>query len=495
MNPSVYNYTDEAVVQQVIRCSKARSMRHLRLRDNLGAQQVIAMMMQSGKNLDWVTGGRDEFGRKTRLSSLGNALNVRVQGAFAMTLAVATKSLVPFMAISRGLDNAAMSIWYEKLVNKEGDEILGIGPTNIDKIHSTNEYTVTGNGTATPKLTVANVSGGDVRIPTPRSIEIAILSADGKRLGTIKGDATTQTSTLAGVVMTVIPNAGNTEYGLALEGAVPNGAVIKVIRALYGDRLVAESAGSTVRLERKAESVELVTAPRSISIEGNDVNRAYLRKIQETVGAGVSNPETTFESAKTLMIDLVNWDLLQLLRTSDIATTRGLDLSGYTMSDFSNTKEDMIGTWLTNQVARFRTKTRFSPTGIVCSPLVGSTLQNTKLFVADPTFTGGSGLIGTFGGLPVYVLTFLAGDFDNPGEEELYLVFKSPDEMFGTAAYGEWLPITSTGECRNWEVPTKVAEGFFSMYGTILIDDRLALKSSIRFPEFLFGDGETSVSA
>lgn len=474
------DFQSDEVVKLLTCCSKARAMRGLRLRDNLGVQQSVAALMQSAKNLDFVTKGKDAFGRATHLSSQSNALNVRVQGAFALSLAAATKSLVPFMAISRGLSLASESIHYMKLVNAAGTEILGIGPTNLTEIKKTNQYTVTGNETASVTLTIPTDLA--VAEPTPRSIQVGILNG-GAVVGRITADVLTQTSTLSGALL-VITATSPTVYTLTLAGTA-SGMSIKVFKALYGNANSSSAEKVTVRLQRKATSIELHTTPRSIVIEDNLINQMYLRKIQEQVGQGIENPETTFESAKELLIDMINGDLMDMLETSGCDVAPVLDMSAYDFSSFSNTKEDLVSTYISNLLARFSTRTRFAATGIVCSPYVGSILSNCKMFTADPTFQN-VGLRGVFGATPVYVWRGLATDLDNPGTEPLYIVYKSTDEMLATAAYGEFLPITATKEVCNYDLPTDIAEGFFTMYDVAMIDARLCVKGSIVFPEFLF---------
>lgn len=474
-------FTSPEVIKLLTTCSKSRAMRGLRLRDNLGVQQTVSMLMQSAGNLDFVTGGNDSFGKATHLSGQSNALNVRVQGAFALSLAAATKSLVPFMAISRGLKMASESIHYMKLVNSDGTEILGIGPTNLAEIKKTNAYTVGDDGTATVTLTITG--SGVVANPTPRSIQIGIL--DGTTLvGRITADRTTQTTTLPGALL-VITATNSTTYTLTL-GGTATGMSIKVYKALYGNDDATSATAVTLRMKRKAATVELHTTPRSIVIEDNLINQMYLRQIQEQVGQGATNPETTFDSAKELLIDMINQDLMDMLGNSGLDEVGVLDMSSYDFSSFSNTKEDLVATYISNMVARFSTRTRFQATGLVVSPYVGSILSNCKMFTADPTFVN-VGLLGTFGALPVYVWRGLAStDLSNPGAEPIYAVYKSPDEMLATAAYGEFLPITSTKEVRNFELPTDIAEGFFTMYDTQMIDSRLAVKGTIIFPDFLF---------
>jgi len=480
------NFKDQEVVKLLTTCSKSRAMRGLRMRDNLGVQQVVSMLMTSAANMDFVTGGNatrcgDAFGKATHLSGESNALNVRAQGVFALSLAAATRSLVPFMCISRGLKLASESIYYMRLVNAAGSEVLGIGPTNLAAIKATNAYTVTGDKTASVTLTIPTTQ--IVANPTPRSLRIGILSG-GVLVGSIVGDILTQTSTMAGAVLIVTATSPSV-YTLTL-GGTANGMSLQVFKALYGDDNATSGSATTLRLQRQAASVELHTTPRSIVIEDNLINQMYLRLIQEQVGQGVANPETTFDSAKELLIDMINQDLVNMLGTSGCDQVNPLDMSGYDFSSFSNTKEDLVSTYISNLVARFTVKTRFSATGLVTSPYVGSILANCKMFTPDPTFAN-VGLLGTFGALPVYIWRGLAStNLEAPGTEPVYAVYKSPDEMLATAAYGEFLPITSTKEIRNYQLPTQVAEGFFTMYDTQMIDSRLAVKGQIVFPDFLF---------
>lgn len=465
------------------------------LRDDEGMLSTKSNVLDIAQNFFSATQGRDELQQKfANFSAAMDAPStgqeavsaIKTVGAIDVTILSLSTSIIPFVAIDRALATPTATIYYNDLValNDAGDIVTG-------DIAS---------GNFTPPNTKVNLS--------TEKTGIELESGTAKEgLGKI----------VPGSVVVKVVVGYDTYEGrdYAQNGAIMFPAEAGVTGAVVdydtGSVTITDAGASSMTLDyqidvpadNSADNGALVVAPKwtpvtldttrdNIIVQDNLVNRMAMSKIQmiATAGAGgTSQADVLMARTKNTYIEALNVKVLKAI-FSGFKTFEGavvaLDLSSYNIGAWSTTKNDQVLQLITNLDAAFLASTGIQDTAIVTSSYGVALLQCIpNMWTPNPDATMGlNGLAGYFNGKPVYRHNYINGmEFTKEGKAAqvipFFAVAKLPDNNSGSAAFGEYLPLTSTGVVGNFNNPQNISTGFFSQTGVTVIDPNLVKMGAI----------------
>lgn len=475
-----------------------------RLRDATGIECTKATVLQSANNLYTVTAGRDAFAKKmTNFSARMDApstgfeavSDVKTIGSIDVTIVALSTSIIPFVAVDRGMSMPTDTVWYNDLIalNSAGGVVAG--------------EAVTAN--FTPPNSKVNLGPWDKAEAAAATLTVA---AGTKHIipGTVKVVATVggvnfEGKDYAGDGAIVFP------YGAGLSAAatvdydtgaisVATSAATNIV-ATWKNDVAADGDGKNVlQVAPDWKAVTLETEADNIVMKDNLVNRAYMNKAQllATAGAkGMSSADILFARTKDAYVEYLNRKVLKELLDGVTTDAIELDLSTYSVSNFAQTKNDMLLQFITNAQATF-----LGTTGIGCTSIVTGTYGVALLSAVPGVWTpnpelnaGLNGLAGYFNGIAVYRHNYMDYIVTTAGNSYFLFSAKLPDNNSGSCVYGEFLPITHTGVVSNFDMPQNISAGLFSMTGAKKVAGNLVLRANVKIPApqsgvGLFGTGK-----
>lgn len=465
------------------------------LRDDEGMVSTKSAVLDIAQNFYAATQGRDELQQKfANFSAAMDApstgeeavSNVRTVGAIDVTILSLSTSIIPFVAIDRALPTPTATVYYNNLVAlntaggvEAGDVVSGnFNPPNMKVNLSTEQKDIAltsgedkeGLGKIVPGSVVVKVTvgydvfegrdyaqNGAIMFPADAKVSAATVDYDTGKVSVTDADASAITLAY--------------QVDVPAENGPDNGAL--VVAPQY-------------------TPVTLSTSRDNIIVQDNLVNRMAMQKVQmiATAGAGgTSQADVLMARTKNTYIEALNRKVLAEVfggydgldvTSGDKRVTTYLDLSGYSVGTFANTKNDQVLQLMTNLDAKFLADTGIADTAIVTSSYGVALLQCVpNMWTPNPDAVNGlNGLAGYFNGKAVYRHNFINGMEFKAGDKAavivpFFAVAKLPDNNSGSAVFGEYLPLTSTGVVGNFNNPQNISTGFFSQTGVKVIDPNL----------------------
>lgn len=463
------------------------------IRDESGYHSTCNNIMQTAENVWSSTGGVDAVAERianfSQVQGYSDVTKVQTIGAIDVTIWALANSIIPYVAIDRGLATPVDTIYYQNIVatNSVGkistdDKVLGnFAPPNVN-------------------LDIGLMSGSK---SVPGADAAASVTLDGYAVpGQIK----------------VTLNVGGTEYvgqdfgadGTVYFPSLPTGTTVTVnyndkkveVNTLatgdsmtvdYMNDMTKDIEGSSVlKVTSQWDNVQLVTTPKEVILEANLLNNAWMNKTYKFSG-GTSTKDyadLAFQRMTDVYVEAMNIDVLKTLvgrtiaeQTYHEANKVSMNFSTYDVSKFATTKNDLISQFIISMSAKFLARTNVAPTSIVTGTSGVALLSgHGDKWVANPAGSKGlNGLAGYFDGLPVVRHNYF--DAITPtGKADFYMAAKFPDNSVASLAFGEFLPLTHTGNVSNFRNPINVANGFFSMTGSMVIEKALIQKGTVELP-------------
>lgn len=466
-----------------------------RLRDETGMVQARDLVRTSAKNLFLATEGRDDFAKSVYNFSASDSgystvADVRTVGAIDVTILVLANSLIPFVCVDRALDTPDSTVYYNNLVSISADGVGGVDKGEVVggnfsaqnlkvDLGSTRVETVPSVTADQEVKFLSKVIPGTLRVELKDKDGVVLVGrdfgADGivffkdAKAGTVAGDVTG----------TIDYATGEVKFG---------GLTVGQAMSAQAERdLTAEPNGANVlRVTPDWVPTMLHTEPKIIVVEDNIQNKMYMKKIQAMAGSNRDLSDDTFARAKNTVIEYQNMLVLNAIKAASPAPSSTVDFSTYDDSKFVATKADRIQLFIGSLQARFLARTNVNATTILTGAYGVTLLRSvTGVWVDNPDVPeGANGLAGYFLGLPV----FRHNGINNatPTVCDFYLTCKLPDNSSGTAVFGEFLPLTSTGSVGSFRMPLKTADGFFAQNGVKVICPDLIMHGQAILPASMF---------
>jgi hypothetical protein len=468
------------------------------LRDEVGYLSTCNNIMQSAENVWNCTNGCDAVAERIAnfadMPGYSDVSKVQTIGAVDVTVFALANSLIPFLCVDRGMSTPVDTIYYSDIVARNsaggvqaGDKVLGnFNPPNADlDLGIQNKKNESTNSTGA----AATVEVSGIAQAIPGQIQVTITDGSNTYVGQDFGaNGTVYFSNYAGGV--------TVDYatGKVVAANVPAGATVSVDYA--SDFTKDQDGADVLHVAQDWVPVQLETGAKEIILDANLLNNAFMNKTYKFSGGSAAKDyaDLAFNRMTDVYVEAMNIEVLRTLTgAKDIAVKAyhnanavPLDLSSYDISKFAQTKNDMVAQFIISMKASFLARTNIAPTVIVTGTAGSSLLEgHNDKFVANPAAAKGlNGLVGYFDGLPVYRHNYL--DKITPaGQADFYMANKFADNSCGTMAFGEYLPLTHTGNISNFRQPIHVANGFFSMVGSKLIEKALVQKGTVTLPEVM----------
>jgi hypothetical protein len=477
------------------------------LRDADGMMMTRATVAQSARNLHFCTEGRDEIAKKYANFSDASTgyeavTEVKTMGAIDLTIISLAKSIIPFVAVDRGMDTPDATLYYNDLVSVSAD---GVGGVNRNEV-------VLGNFSV-PNARVDLDANGTVTadVPVPANKVLSFDASAAKEFlipGTVTVKGTVTVSGVdteftgkdyasdgeilfpgkSGIVGTIDYDTGK----LNVTG-LKSGTTAEI--SFTVDQAADNTGSSTLTVVPKWTGIPMKSTPQNIILQDNLANRMYMAKAQTLATGGkggMSQADILFARTKDVYVEFLNKKVLKEL-IAGVPAAMSLNLSDYSTERWASTKNDMIIQAVTSLQARFLASVGIAGTVLVTGTM-GVALLSCVPFMWTPNpevNNGVNGLAGYFNGLPVYRHTYI--DARTPGgKAQFYLACKLADNQSGSCVYGEFLPMTSTGVCSNFQMPQNISNGFFSQTACTRVDSKLIKMLEVVLPTQLFGTESVS---
>lgn len=487
-----------------------------KMRTAFGVAQAQAMVTTAAKNLELLTGDRDsiadgvkafskkavqagtvkQFSNEAEMPAfasvgeggLSSVQNLQTVSAIDITLQVLIYSFLPWMAIERPMDTSTTTISWKSVVAtnsmagvNKGDELIGNFTPESSKMDL---YT------PVKKLTQAGAG--------------AVLVFDfGSQLyeGTVLFTITKNGNTLTGKDYNgIIAFPGDTtSFTVDYEnGVVTSAAAVSSDYSVTGQAMIDMWASSTnpqvLRATTKQRSVQMVSRETGIVMEDSVDRIMFILKTLDQAGDQLSYEQYMSQMMFDLYLAFIN-NLLMIgvhTRSEQLEGTSELDELTVDLSTYGSQiiadparKYDELAT-LTEDMNGHMLAT--ANVGITCY-VVGSKIC--KIMAADKyrfkksdTYNNQvNTLAGTYDGIPVlrheYIDRMIDG-VDPDGYGNLFGIYRDPNGEAAFMAYGEFLPIHTTGNVYNYANPLEFAKALVSQVGTKIIEPKLCVRGKFR---------------
>jgi len=487
------------------------------LRDDEGMMSTKSNILDIAQNFFAATQGRDELQTKFANFSTTNYMpndpstgqetvaSVKTVGAIDVTILSLSTSIIPFVAIDRSMATPTATIYYNELVasNNAGGVTAGtvvsgnFNPPNMNVNLSTEVSGINPGdaGTAADATKVKIVPGSvvvRVKFTKASSPDLYVEGRDYANNGQIlfpAGIASAATVDYDGVEGIKITKAATPTP--PADGYAYDSMTVDFQRDVPADNT--DENGALI-VTPQYTPVTLDTSRDNIIVQDNLVNRMAMQKIQmiATAGAGgTSQADVLMARTKNTYIEALNRKVLSAMLVGFENKTIAnavvtLDLTNYNIGAWATTKNDQVLQLMTNLDAKFLADTGIADTAIVTSSYGVALLQCIPgMWTPNPDAVNGlNGLAGYFNGKAVYRHNYVNGmqsTFKNKEDTALvtspvvpfFAVAKLPDNNSGSAVFGEYLPLTSTGVVGNFNNPQNISTGFFSQTGVRVVQDNL----------------------
>lgn len=459
-----------------------------RIRDEVGMRDARNLVMTSARNLFDATEGRDEVARTVQNFSATDAgyntvADVKTLGAIDVTILYLCNSLVPYVCMDRALDTPDATIYYNNLIAlnnvggvQKGEVVMGNFSAPNLRVDLGSSVTLSGD-----TVPADGIEFGIKVIPGTVSVDLK--DADGKVVAhgqDYASDGNIYFPVTAGVTKAEV-NYETGKVSITATGA--NGFTAVAER----DQTASNADDSILRVTPDYVPTQIHTEPKSIIVENNIQSKMYMKKISATAGSNRDMVEDAFSRTKNVMLEYTNVLVLSKIKAACTAPSSVLDFSDYDASKFASTKADMVQLFMGALKARFLARSGIEPTAIITGSY-GVTLLSSipGLWTKNPDVPSGpNGLAGYYDNMPVFRHNLINNGVSTIAE--IYMVCKLPDNSSGSAIFGEFLPLTGTGAVSNFQVPMKIAEGYFCMNGVKIVSPNLIIKGLIKLPVSMFG--------
>jgi len=462
-------------------------------RDDTGYRSTCENILQTATNLfnmsrevDAVAGQIANFANDPGFSDVNKVTTI---GAIDVTIYAMSNSIIPFVAIDRGMATPQDTIYYQNLI-----AMNSAGGVTAGDIVSANFAPANTNVTlGLPGVTSSSVTGTGAAA----TITFSNNFVPGQVVVTIVNGATTyigQDYQANGkIFFESYPGAAVTVNYVDKTVSTTDLTSTYVMTAAVSSDLTKDASGAgTLRVTADWVPTQLTTAPREIILESNLLNNAYMNKTSRFAGASSSQDyaDVAFNRMSNVYIEAMNVEVLQTL-VGRTATERAvhtgrqvyLDLSSYDVSKFAQTKNDIVSQFIISMKSKFLSRTGVAPSVILAGTNGISLLQgHGDKWVENPDAARGlNGLSGYYDGVPCFRHNFF-DRIGSAGYADFYLATKFLDNSVGSLAFGEFLPLTHTGNISNFLNPMHIANGFFSQVGSCVIKAELIQKGQIKLP-------------
>jgi hypothetical protein len=463
------------------------------LRSEDGYNSTAGNILQIAQNLWQSCNGYDVVADKivnfSQMPGYADISKVKTIGAIDITIWNLANSIIPYLAIDRGLATPVDTIYYQNLVARNtaggvnaGDQIYGnFAPpnTNVDLGLLNTSHTLTGEGADATVTIATNAIPGQVTVKIVDGTDEYIGKDFNPADGVIYFSGLP--STVAARV--TIDYATHTITAESLKSGA-------VLTATWVNDVTKDPSGSDVlKVNAEWENCQLETGPKQVILESNLLNNAWMNKTYKFSGGTSTKTyeDLAFSRITDVYTEAMNIDLLRTMVGSDPAYLEvnkvSIDFSTYDTNKFAQTKNDLMAQFIISMSAKFLSRTNIAPT-VIISGTAGVALLSAHpdKWVANPTALKGlNGLAGYFDGTPVLRHNFF--DRITPtGQADFYMGMKFPDNTVASLAFGEYLPLTNTGAINNFNNPIHTANGFFSVVGSKLIKKELVQKGTVKLP-------------
>jgi hypothetical protein len=503
-------------LNRVKQYSKALSQNG-KMRTAFGVAQAQAMVTQAAKNMELLTGGKDSVAEGIRAFSqnavnagkvkqfsatettmpafadvgqtgLSSVQSLQTVSAIDITLKVLIYSFLPWMAIERPMDSSTTTISWKTVVAtnsmggvSKGDTLLGnFGPENS----AMDLYT--------PIKKLSQDGAGAVLV-----FDFGAQLYEGTILFTITKDGNTLTGKdYNGVI--AFPG-DTTSFTVDYEnGVVTSAAAVSADYSVTGQAMIDMWASSTnpqvLRGTTKMRSVQMVSRETGIVMEDSIDRIMFILKTLDQAGDQLSYEQYMSQMMFDLYLAFIN-NLLMIgihTRSEQLEGTAELDELTVDLSTYGSQiiadparKYDELSTLTENMNGHMLATANVGVTAWVVGSKICKLMAADKFrFKKSDTYnTQMNTLAGSYDGIPVlrheYIDRLIDG-VDEEGYGNIFGVYRDPNGEAAFMAYGEFLPIHTTGNVYNFANPLEFAKALVSQVGTKIIEEKLCVRGKFK---------------
>lgn len=486
------------------------SVTNRRARNEKGLVHSFNLIQKSAENYYYNMrrlGGVDSidamFSNFSNTPGMEAVRNVHTITALDVTLASMTKSLIPFLAIERGMDSDSVQIFYRDVVAlaaaggfTQGETVLGNFTSPSNKINLGNQIATTapveGDGNPVQIDLGSPLIPGTVKLISSTSGTLAgILLAntnytaeDVKKDGKLfaeTGGATAETFPAGTVVdyATGIISIGDSTAGSFL--------YVTAVRDITGEKTGENTLKLTTKMANTLLTSENIRLINQESIE--DLN--FINKIQAQIksgGAKLDYAALGMKDLTSIYIQYINLRLINsLLEVNPTAIHAQTNISSFAVATSdANTKNDFVNKFMIDLSQSVLSTSGLPATAYVVGTRGANILMNVKdRFKALPSAMDElNGVIGSYDNIPVIRHSVIdADDQARIGASKCTVraVYKDPSNEAAVLAYGEFLPMYVSASAVNFENPSQFSRALFAQNGVKVIHENLVRRGEIQF--------------
>lgn len=430
--------------------------------------------------------------------SLGvGGARISTMDAMDISIAAAVFSLMPYLCVEREMTSSSTNVSYQDLVAEYAQGDIAAGETILGTFQIPNAKVNLALPTKT--MTADNGSGGTPLTTTlnftvpliPSSLAVVVTDNAVPPVQLASGFDQGGTIFLTG--STNFASSINYKNGTVTITGLPANQIATVVANID---TTADTTGSSILTVVPQYKTKVLTAyPQQLIFKDNQLKNAYLNKLNIKLAgtdASIDYGQIAIGKLINIYIHYVNrLVVLQILQSglSQLTIDTGLgtnvseDISGYAVgTSFADTKNDKLRQLVINLNQASINKTGKGITSILCGSRGINKLANSPDFVKSADFDQVNAMVGTFTGIPVLRHQSVISVEPNDGKTAyLFGVYKDPAGNAGPAAFGEFLPVTTTGPVSNFNNPTQVATAMTAYCGVVDLVEELISVASLKF--------------
>ena len=428
-------------------------------------------------------------------SGVNDSANLNPCDITDITMISTFKSLIPALALDKGLTKPKDIITYAELVAAhdfptstiEGDTAkLNAGDKVVspfEPMSPTLNLSVSGVG-----LTKEVAAAGEVEFAMPiakKRIYIEAINptdpekpligqdlmADGNIYWVGKSDSIPE--------ITVDYNTGK----VTVAGALPAGGV-KV--TCYPDTTSQESGSHTLKTKRHMTDTVIEAETNRVIFEDSIEDLARMNKM--LIGSNFG--KTALKQLLNAFIYTLNNQVVSVVYNEAVervgADIPTFDLTTYTLaSSQAYTKDDKLQTFILRLNQTIQDQSNFEGNTLLVGSAGATILKSCKAFVCDPSATKTiDGYIGKFMDIPVYRSQYVSY-MERAEVDGLYahivMLHRAADGSIAPAIYGEYIPIYASERGINFYNPSQFSQVLFNQSKSIAVVPNLCTIAKIKY--------------
>lgn len=395
-----------------------------------------------------------DFSEGAGLNGVSNTFGIDVVDISILT---SVKSMMPYLAVDRGMSKPQDLITYQKLVAVNDAGGLEKGDTAVTPFAPISRKLALSRTDAKVEETL---TAGETSLTVAFPIAKSRVRATYK--GVLGGDYNGDGHMLwqgAGVDVTIDYAEGTIKLAAAADADIQF--------EIYPDRTSEVSGSNTLKLRAETENMIIKAEPNRVILESSMEQIAYMNKL---LGNDVGTPKEFGQIAlQQLLNAFVYWINADLVKTTWATAVKAVptvqhefDMSSYYgaigFDKFAATKNDKLNQFMLELDGDVLNKSNKGVTYYLVGMQGGNILaNNSDKFIRTDLFGQElNGVIGTYGGVPVLRHDQITAiDSADAGKANVIAGHKDASGAAAPVIYGEYLPMYSSRPGINFNNPTE----------------------------------------